>query len=85
MLKLDRLARNPDEAGMIIGMLQRNEIKHTKTQEKDYLPADNSLLSYLEFGMANQYIRDLGSNVKRGLHEKTRRGDLSCASAALDI
>ena len=24
--------------------------------------------------MANQYIRDLGSNVKRGLHEKARRG-----------
>ena len=72
--KLDRLARNPDEAGRIIGMLQRKEILHIKTQEKDYYPEDNSLLSYLEFGIANQYIRDLSNNVKRGLKTKLEMG-----------
>ena len=72
--KLDRLARNPDEAGRIIGMLQRKEILHIKTQEKDYWPEDNSLLSYLEFGIANQYIRDLSNNVKRGLKTKLEIG-----------
>ncbi len=72
--KLDRLARNPDEAGRIIGMLQRKEILHIKTQEKDYHPEDNSLLSYLEFGIANQYIRDLSNNVKRGLKTKLEMG-----------
>jgi site-specific DNA recombinase len=36
--KLDRLARNPDEAGKIMGMLQREEIQHIKTHEKDYCP-----------------------------------------------
>jgi DNA invertase Pin-like site-specific DNA recombinase len=72
--KLDRLARNPDEAGRIIGMLQRKEILYIKTQEKDYRPEDNSLLSYLEFGIANQYIRDLSNNVKRGLKMKLEMG-----------
>ncbi len=72
--KLDRLARNPDEAGRIIGMLQRKEILHIKTQEKDYYPEDNSLLSSLEFGIANQYIRDLSNNVKRGLKTKLEMG-----------
>ncbi|MBI5078105.1 MAG: recombinase family protein [Candidatus Yonathbacteria bacterium] len=72
--KLDRLARNPDEAGKIIGMLQREEIKHIRTHEKDYRPEDNSLLSYVEFGIANQYIRDLSKNVKRGLKAKLEMG-----------
>lgn len=72
--KLDRLARNPDEAGKIIGMLQREEIQHIKTREKDYRPEDNSLLSYVEFGIANQYIRDLSVNVKRGLRAKLQMG-----------
>jgi DNA invertase Pin-like site-specific DNA recombinase len=72
--KLDRLARNPDEAGKIIGMLQREEIKHIKTNEKDYSPDDNSVLSYVEFGIANQFIRDLSKNVKRGLRAKLDKG-----------
>lgn len=72
--KLDRLARNPDEAGMIIGMLQRGEIKHIRTAEKSYYPEDNSLLSYVEFGIANEFIRDLSKNVKRGIDKKANSG-----------
>lgn len=72
--KLDRLARNPEEAGIILGMLQRGEIKCIKTPHRDYYPEESSLLSFVEFGMANQYSRDLSNNVKRGLHEKAKRG-----------
>ena len=72
--KLDRLARNPDEAGKIIGMLQREEIKHIKTYEKDYYPADNSVISFVEFGIANQFSRDLSKNVKRGIDKKAQMG-----------
>lgn len=72
--KLDRLARNPDEAGLIMGMLQRREITHIKTSEKDYYPEDNSLISYVEFGMANQFSRDLSKNVKRGIDQKANKG-----------
>jgi site-specific DNA recombinase len=72
--KLDRLARNPDEAGIIMGMLQRGEIKHIKTSDKEYYPDDNSLLSYVEFGIANQFSRDLAKNVKRGIDKKANAG-----------
>ena len=72
--KLDRLARNPDEAGKIIGMMQRQEILHIRSHEKDYYPEDNQLLSYVEFGIANQYIIDLSKNVKRGLKAKIEQG-----------
>jgi site-specific DNA recombinase len=72
--KLDRLARNPEEAGIIMGMLQRGEIKHIKTFEKDFRPEDNALLTFVEFGIANQYSRDLSSNVKRGLKSKLEKG-----------
>lgn len=72
--KLDRLARNPDEAGKILGMLQREEIQHIRTSEKDYYSEDNAVLSYLEFGIADQYSRDLSKNVKRGLKSKLEKG-----------
>lgn len=72
--KLDRLARNPDEAGQIIGMLQRGIIKNIKTYEKDYNPEDNSVISFVEFGIANQYSRDLSKNVKRGIDRKAVAG-----------
>ncbi len=72
--KLDRLARNPDEAGMIIGMLQRGEIQHIKTSENDYRPDDDAMLSYVQFGLANQYIRNLSRDVRRGLYERAKQG-----------
>ena len=31
----------------------------------------------VEFGMANQFIRDLSSNTSRGLRQKARHGDIS--------
>lgn len=72
--ELSRLARNPDEAGLIIGMLQRGEIKHIKTFNKDYYSDDNSVISFVEFGIANQFSRDLSRNVKRGTDKKVKLG-----------
>lgn len=72
--KLDRLARNPEEAGIIMGMLQRGEIPHIITCEREYRSEDNATISYLDFSIANQYTRDLSKNVLRGLKTKLNRG-----------
>ncbi len=72
--KLDRLARNPRDAGTISAMLQDGVLQVIKTNEREYYPTDNILMLTLELGMANQYIRDLSSNVKRGLAKKVRDG-----------
>jgi site-specific DNA recombinase len=72
--KLDRLARNFDDGGKIIGLLQRGVIQEIRTFEKTYLPTDNVLMIAVELGMANQYIRDLSVNIRRGIREKVRRG-----------
>ena len=78
--KLDRLARNFDDGGKIIGLLQRGVIQEIRTFEKTYLPADNVLTIAVEFGMANQYVRDLSVNIRRGIREKIRRG-IFCGKA----
>lgn len=72
--KIDRLARNPVDAGRVSWMLQKGIIGHIKTIERDYFPQDNVLLTSLEFASANQFIRDLSTNVKRGLRAKTMQG-----------
>ena len=73
--KLDRLARNPVDDGLVSWLLQQATLKHIATPEKSYYPADNVLLMSVEFGMANQFIRDLSQNTARGLRQKARRGE----------
>lgn len=72
--KIDRLARNPVDAGRISWMLQKGVIQHIKTPERDFYPQDNVIFTSIEFGQANQFIRDLSTNVKRGLRAKTLQG-----------
>ena len=72
--KLDRLARNPVDEGIIKWMLQNKIIKQIKTFDRDFNPEDNVVLASIEFGMANQYIRDLSKNVKRGIKSKLEKG-----------
>ena len=72
--KLDRLARNPIDGGKIIWLLQKGIIQEIRTPERVYLPTDNVLLMYVEFGMANQYSRDLRQNVMRGNKTKLEKG-----------
>ncbi|MFA6270046.1 MAG: recombinase family protein [Candidatus Paceibacterota bacterium] len=73
--KLDRLARNPVDGGQISWMLQQGIIQHIRTHNSNYYSGDNVLMMSVEFGMANQFIRDLSSNVKRGLRAKVKRGE----------
>ncbi len=73
--KLDRLARNFIDGGKIIDSLQKGIIKEIRTYEGLHLPSDNVLMLSMQFGMANQYIRDLSTNVKRGNRAKLERGE----------
>ena len=72
--KIDRLSRNPVDSGRVSWLLQEATIAKIATHDRVYLPQDNVLLMSVEFGMANQYIRDLSVNVARGLRAKARRG-----------
>ncbi|MBX3117416.1 MAG: recombinase family protein [Fimbriimonadaceae bacterium] len=70
----NRLFRNPVDAGEVQWMLQKGIIQSIRTIDREYRPEDNVLLLAVEAAHANQQIIDLSKNVKRGLHEKARRG-----------
>src|SRR3990167_1794652 len=72
--KIDRLSRNPVDSGRISWMLQRGVIQQIQTHDRTYLPQDNVLIMSVEFGMANEYIRQLSANTARGLRQKARNG-----------
>lgn len=72
--KLSRLSRNPDDSGKITGLLQRREIKHIRTVSRNWYPEDNVMMMYVEFGMTNQFSKDLSQDTKRGLIKKAERG-----------
>lgn len=72
--KMSRLSRNPEESGIIMGMLQRGEIAHIYTSDRSYLPGDNILISAFEFAMSNQSSLDTSKDTKRGINEKAERG-----------
>ncbi|MEI7741486.1 MAG: recombinase family protein [bacterium] len=72
--KLDRLARNPIDGGSIIWAIKQKGV-HIVTPSQTYAQADdNVILMYVEFGMAQKYIDDLGKNVKRGNRAKLQLG-----------
>ncbi len=73
--KLDRLARNPVDGGTISWMLQEGTIKRIVTFEKEYHPEDNVLMMSVEMGMANQYSKDLRTNILRSALSKFERGE----------
>ncbi len=72
--KLDRLSRNPIDGGQIQWMLQKGLIQHIQTFERGYYPSDNVIMMSVELGQANQFIRDLSVNVKRGFRKKLAEG-----------
>jgi site-specific DNA recombinase len=75
--QLNRLARNPAESGVLQQMLQDEKIKAIHTFDRKYEPDDNAVIFSVEGAIANQFIRDLRKNVKRGIAEKIRNGGLS--------
>ena len=72
--KLDRLARNMIDGGKVMDMLGKGVIKEIRTFEATHLPTDNVLMLAVHFGMADQFVRDLRSNVKRGNRAKLEHG-----------
>lgn len=72
--KLNRLARNPIDGGQISWMLQQGTIQHVQTYGRSYYPNDNVIMMAVELGMANQFVRDLSVDTKRGLRAKAERG-----------
>ena len=72
--QMDRLARNPLDAGYLQWFLQKGKILSILTSNREYLPEDNSLLLSVETGMATQYVRDLGTKVHCGLNNKFKKG-----------
>ena len=72
--KLNRLARNPVDGGKVSWLLQNNIIKHIQCYGRDYKPTDNVLMMQVELGMANQFVKDLSTDVKRGMRQKAERG-----------
>lgn len=72
--KIDRLSRNPIDSAKVQWLLQREVIQSIQTVGREYKPEDNALILSVESSMANQYIRDLSKNVKRGLKSKLDKG-----------
>lgn len=72
--KLNRLARNPIDGGQISWMLQQGVLRQIQTFGRAYYPTDNVIVMAVELGMANQFIRDLSTDTKRGLRAKAERG-----------
>ncbi|MBU1955646.1 MAG: recombinase family protein [Candidatus Margulisbacteria bacterium] len=72
--KLDRLTRNPIDAGTISWHLQQGTIKHIQTYQRGFSPTDNVLMMTLEFGSATQFSLDLSVTTKRGQRKKLSSG-----------
>jgi site-specific DNA recombinase len=72
--KLDRLARNPIDGGAVIWALKQHGIEIITPTQTFRQSDDNTILMYIEFGMAQKYIDDLSRNVKRGLRTKAEKG-----------
>lgn len=72
--KLDRLARNPIDGGVIIWAMKQHNLEIITPTQTFRQADDNTILMYIEFGMAQKYIDDLSRNVKRGLRTKVEKG-----------
>ena len=78
--KINRLARNPIDGGIVSWALDREKIKHIQTYGRSYYPDDNVLVMSVEQGMASQFIKDLRIDTRRGLRQKIERGWYPAAS-----
>ena len=72
--KLDRLARNPVDGGSIIWAIKQHGIKVITPIQTFSREDDNSILMYMEFGMAQKYVDDLSRVTRRGLTTKAENG-----------
>lgn len=68
------LARNPIDGGSVIWAIKQNGIEIITPSQTFNQQNENSILMYLEFGMAQKFVDDLSKNVKRGLKTKAEKG-----------
>lgn len=71
---LSRCSRNPIDSGTLSWLLQTEKLKVIVCPQRVYQSQDNVLLLNIEFGQANQFLRDLSRNVKRGMQTKRNNG-----------
>jgi site-specific DNA recombinase len=72
--KLDRLARNPVDGGSVIWAVKNNQVEIVTPSQTYSHQSENTLLMYVEFGMAQKFIDDLGKNALRGMKTKAEQG-----------
>lgn len=73
--KIDRLSRNPTDSGRIQQLLQDEKIKHILAMDRSYFPEDNSIVFSVEASQANEYVRKLAVDTRRGMKSKAEKGD----------
>ena len=71
---MQRLARNPIDGAAVIWAIRQYAIAIVTPANTYRQEDENTILMYIEFGMAQKYIDDLSKNVKRGLKTKAERG-----------
>lgn len=72
--KVDRLSRNPTDSGHIQQLLQDEKLKHILAMDKSYFPEDNSIVFSVEASQANEYVRKLAVDTRRGMQSKAEKG-----------
>lgn len=72
--RINRLSRNPIDSGELQWLMQQGLLQSIQTPGREYKTGDNVLMMSVETGMANQYIIDLGRDVKRGMLSKAEKG-----------
>ncbi len=72
--KVDRLSRNPTDSGHIQQLLQDEKIQHILAMDKSYYPEDNSIVFSVEASQANEYVRKLAVDTRRGMQSKAEKG-----------
>ena len=72
--KLDRLSRNPLDAGMLRWLMRKRQLLEIHTPHQTYRCDDNAVIAAVESAMAEQYIVDLEKGVHRGMTSKCERG-----------
>lgn len=69
-----RLARNTQDGGLVVHLLQKGAVQHIISYERDYTPNDNVQSLMDEFCDSTEYVRKLGRAVKRGYRTKAAEG-----------
>jgi DNA invertase Pin-like site-specific DNA recombinase len=79
---LDRLTRNPVDAGTLQWLLQNGTLEEIATPSKTFTRQDSGIIMSVMAGVGNQFIIDLQKNTRRGLMSKAEKGWLPSGAKA---